>query len=110
MSTVPIFCTGLILCLGCIGCMNAPGRPVSGPEVPRPDQVMDFAALYKQNCAGCHGENGKDGAAIALANPVYLAVAGEANLRQVIAKGVDGKLMPPFDKSAGGTLTDQQID
>ncbi len=71
---------------------------------------MDFAALYKQNCAGCHGENGKNGAAIALANPVYLAVAGEANLRQVIAKGVSGKLMPPFDKSAGGTLTDQQID
>jgi cytochrome c oxidase cbb3-type subunit 3/ubiquinol-cytochrome c reductase cytochrome c subunit len=71
---------------------------------------MDFAALYKQNCAGCHGQNGKNGAAIALANPVYLAVAGEANLRQVIAKGVAGKLMPSFDKSAGGTLTDQQID
>ena len=45
-----------------------------------------------------------------LANPVYLAVAGEATLRQVIAKGVAGKLMPAFEKSAGGTLTDQQID
>ena len=110
MSTVPLFWTALILCLGCIGCMNAPGRPVNGPEVPRPDQVMDFAALYKQNCAGCHGENGKDGAAIALANPVYLAVAGEANLRQAIAKGVDGKLMPAFGKSAGGALTEEQID
>ena len=40
---------------------------------------MEFATLYKQNCAGCHGENGKNGAAISLADPVYLAVAGEAD-------------------------------
>jgi len=110
MSTVFSFCIGLILCLGCTGCMNAPGHPAPGPEVPRPAQVLDFATLYKQNCAGCHGENGKNGVAISLANPVYLALAGEANLRQSIAKGVAGKLMPAFERSAGGTLTSQQID
>ncbi len=110
MSTVFAFCIGLILCLGCIGCMNAPGHPAPGPEVLRPAQVLDFATLYKQNCAGCHGENGKDGVAISLANPVYLALAGEANLRQVIAKGVAGKLMPAFERSAGGTLTGPQVD
>src|SRR5665213_2593911 len=110
MKTVLSFSIGLILCFGCIGCMNAPGRPAAGPEVPRPDQVVDFATLYKQNCAGCHGENGKNGVAISLANPVYLAIAGEATVRQVVAKGVAGKLMPAFEKSAGGTLTDQQID
>ena len=49
------------------------------------------------------------GAAISLANPAYLAVAGEDNLREITAKGVPGKLMPPFAKSAGGMLTDQQI-
>jgi cytochrome c553 len=37
---------------------------------------------------------GKNGAAISLANPVYLAVAGEATVRQVTANGVAGKLMP----------------
>ena len=41
-----------------------------------------FRTLYKANCAACHGENGRDGAAISLANPVYLAIAGEENLRQ----------------------------
>jgi cytochrome c oxidase cbb3-type subunit 3/ubiquinol-cytochrome c reductase cytochrome c subunit len=75
----------------------------------RPEQVLDFAALYKQNCAACHGENGRNGAAISLANPVYIAVAGEDQLRNVIAKGVPGKLMPAFAKSAGGMLTDDQV-
>jgi cytochrome c oxidase cbb3-type subunit 3/ubiquinol-cytochrome c reductase cytochrome c subunit len=41
---------------------------------------------------------------------VYLAVAGEDNLRQITANGVPGKLMPPFAHSAGGMLTDQQVN
>src|SRR5665213_34458 len=112
MSVVSSLCVVLFcaLSLVCIGCTDAPGYPARGPEVPRPDQVMEFAALYKQNCAGCHGDKGKNGAAISLDNPVYLAVAGETNVRQVTAKGVAGTLMPAFAKSAGGTLTDQQID
>jgi cytochrome c oxidase cbb3-type subunit 3/ubiquinol-cytochrome c reductase cytochrome c subunit len=71
---------------------------------------MAFSILYQQNCAGCHGAHGKNGAAISLANPVYLAVAGKANLRKVTAEGVSGSLMPAFARSAGGTLTDGQID
>jgi cytochrome c oxidase cbb3-type subunit 3/ubiquinol-cytochrome c reductase cytochrome c subunit len=47
--------------------------------------------------------------AISLANPVYLAFAGEDNLRHITANGVSGRLMPPFARSAGGMLTDQQI-
>jgi mono/diheme cytochrome c family protein len=112
MSAVSILRIGLFstLCLGCIGCTYAPGRPAAGPEVPLPDQVIDFATLYKQNCAGCHGENGKNGVAISLANPVYLAIAGAATVRKITANGVPGKLMPAFERSAGGTLTDRQID
>src|SRR5258708_20759788 len=95
--------------LALAGCSRIPGRPGPGPEVVRPNEVLDFSTLYKANCAACHGENGRGGAAISLANPVYLAVVGEDDLREITAKGVPGKLMPPFAKSAGGMLTDQQI-
>ncbi len=89
------------------GCKDVPARP--GPVAPRPDQVLSFAALYQQNCAACHGENGKNGAAISLANPVYLAVAGTDMIRKATANGVPGTLMPAFATSQGGMLTDQQI-
>jgi mono/diheme cytochrome c family protein len=98
------------LCLAALGCNRIPGRPGPGPEVVRPEAVLDFPTLYKQNCAACHGANGRNGAALSLANPVYLAVAGEDSLRNITAQGVPGTLMPPFASSSGGSLTDKQID
>jgi len=96
-------------CIALAGCSRIPGRPGPGPEVVRPEQVVDFPTLYKQNCAACHGENGRNGAAISLANPVYIALAGETRLQNVIANGVPGTLMPPFAATAGGMLTDGQV-
>jgi len=98
-----------VACMASVGCSRIPGRPGPGPDVVRPEEVLDFPTLYKQNCAACHGTKSKDAASISLANPVYLAVAGESNLQQAIAKGITGSLMPPFARSSGGTLTDRQI-
>jgi len=96
--------------LASVGCNTSPGKPGPVPEVVRPDQVLDFATLYKANCVACHGTDREPGAAISLTNPVFLAVAGQSNLSNVIANGVPGKLMPAFAQSAGGMLSDQQVD
>jgi mono/diheme cytochrome c family protein len=75
-----------------------------------PDQVTDFSALYRNNCAGCHGQNGRNGAARPLNDALYLALIGKERLREVITKGVPGTTMPAFAQDAGGTLTEQQIN
>src|SRR5262249_23466982 len=53
---------------------------------------------------------GRGGGAIALADPVYLSIVDEATIHKVIANGVSGTSMPAFAQSAGGTLTDDQIN
>ena len=92
------------------GCGVPHGQPNKGSEVLAPSEVLEFGPLYAENCAGCHGAEGRGGAAIALANPVYLAIADDAVICKVIANGVRGTAMPAFAESAGGMLTDAQID
>jgi mono/diheme cytochrome c family protein len=92
------------------GCEAMPGRPRPDARELAPTEVMAFATLYARNCAGCHGESGRLGAARALNDPVYLAVVPRERLRHVIVDGVPGTAQPPFALSAGGPLTDQQID
>jgi cytochrome c oxidase cbb3-type subunit 3 len=92
------------------GCDSLPGRPTQAELPLRPSDVTDFATLYGENCAGCHGADGKFGAAIAMNNPVYLAIIDDASMRRVIANGSPGTAMPPFAQNAGGSLTDRQID
>lgn len=92
------------------GCASAPGRPGPGDTPITPSEILDFNVLYRQNCAGCHGSEGTGGAAIALADPVYIAIADDAVLRRTTADGISGTSMPAFAQSAGGMLTDKQVD
>jgi mono/diheme cytochrome c family protein len=92
------------------GCSSPHGQPRQGSESLAPNEVLEFRTLYSENCAGCHGAEGRGGAAIALADPVYLAIADDAATRKVVANGVRGTAMPAFAESAGGMLTDKQID
>ena len=91
-------------------CSTLNREPRTDTEPIAPSQVSDFDTLYSQNCAGCHGADGRGGAAIVLANPVYLAIVDEATVRNVVANGVHGTSMPAFAQSAGGMLTEQQIE
>jgi mono/diheme cytochrome c family protein len=89
---------------------SPPGRPSSESRVTRPDQVTDFALLYSSNCAGCHGSEGKGGAAVGLGDPVYLAIVDDAMIRSAISDGIPGTAMPAFVRESGGMLTKQQVD
>ena len=92
------------------GCDWLPGRPEEADRPLRPSEVREFARLWGQNCAGCHGENGVLGPAAALANPTYLAWIDDTALKQAVAEGVTGAATHAFAIRAGGSLTDEQID
>jgi cytochrome c oxidase cbb3-type subunit 3 len=91
-------------------CGTPHGQPHDRAEALAPNEVLEFPTLYSANCAGCHGEQGRGGAAIALADPVYIALADDRAIRNVIANGVRGTAMPAFAESAGGLLAGKQID
>ena len=104
-------CLCTALCAALVsGCGSPHGQPAKESETLAPNEVSEFSTLYRENCAACHGAEGRGGAAIALANPVYLAIADDASIRKVIAQGVPGTAMPAFAQSAGGMLRDAQID
>jgi cytochrome c oxidase cbb3-type subunit 3 len=90
------------------GCARAPGYPPN--PILRPTAVTDFATLYSQNCSACHGANGQSGPAIDLANPEYQALVDDATLRKWISGGMPGTEMAAFAQSAGGMLTEHQVN
>src|SRR5215472_12826473 len=91
------------------GC-NLPGRPTPAEIVKRPTDILDPVVLYKQNCAGCHGEEGKLGPAPPIGDSLYLAIVDDNTLRDTISKGRPGTAMPAFAQSEGGMLTNNQVD
>jgi cytochrome c oxidase cbb3-type subunit 3 len=99
------------LSLAMLAACSAPDvQPPTTSETVAPNQVSDFETLYAQNCAGCHGAQGRGGASIALANPVYLAIVDESTIRNIVTNGVRGTSMPAFAQSAGGMLTEPQVE
>jgi cytochrome c oxidase cbb3-type subunit III len=102
------FLAALTAALFC-GCGLSDGRPTANSEAVAPDDVLDFSVLFSQNCAGCHGVEGKGSAAIALSNPEYLALADDPTILQVVSHGRPGTSMPAFAKTAGGMLTNKQV-
>ena len=100
----------VVLLLSACSKESFPGRAAAEVVPVRPSQVLDFEVLYANNCAGCHGPAGRTGASVELADPVYLAFADDAVLRRVTANGTPGTSMPAFAQSAGGTLTEAQVD
>src|SRR5271155_1676676 len=100
----------LVLLTVICGCADAPEKRLAAGTPIVPSEISDFNVLYGENCAGCHGSDGRAGAAIALADPVYLAIADDTIVRGAATNGIPGTSMPAFAQSAGGMLTEKQID
>jgi mono/diheme cytochrome c family protein len=106
-STIPILFLALILATGCD---QLPGKPTPEERWRPATEVTDFSQLYARNCSGCHGADGRLGAARPLNDPLYLALVSAATFRAVIAQGVPGTSATAFAQQSGGNLTDKQID
>jgi len=101
----------IVLGVTLTGCDLVPGR--AGARESRggvPTPTTAFHTLYDQQCAGCHGRDGRLGGARPLNDPVYLALVPDERLRQVIADGVPGTAQPALALGAGGALTREQIE
>lgn len=105
LAVVLIYACGLA-----VACDSLPGKPTQADRYVRPADNLDFDSLYGQHCSGCHGANGRFGAARPMNDPIFLAVAGKAHIIRAATMGQPGTPMPPFSISEGGVLTDTQIE
>ncbi len=97
-----------LVLLSLAGC-DFPGKPNPADQPIPPEKILEFAALYAQNCSGCHGAAGELGPAPPLRNDLFRAIIPESELEQVVSKGRPGTPMPAFAKANGGILTPAQI-
>jgi mono/diheme cytochrome c family protein len=90
------------------GC-DLSGKPNPADRPVPPEKVLEFSALFKTNCAGCHGKNGELGPAPPLNDSLFRSIVSAKELEHVITVGRPGTPMPGFAIPSGGTLTTAQI-
>ena len=90
------------------GC-DPPGKPNSADRPVPPEKVLEFATLFKTNCAGCHGADGEFGPAPPLNDSLFRSIVPAKELERVVSSGRPGTPMPAFALANGGTLTAAQI-
>lgn len=97
-----------LLALLAAGCHRSESTETAYRPVPS-DRILDFATLYRQNCAGCHGADGTLGPAPPLNDPLFLSIVPDSVVLGLISEGRPGTPMPGFSRDNGGPLTDEQV-
>jgi cytochrome c oxidase cbb3-type subunit III len=97
-----------VLAMISLGCDRSVQPKTSYRPVPG-DRVVDFATLYQENCAGCHGADGKLGPAPPLNDSIFLSIVPDAVVLGLITEGRPGTPMPAFARNNGGPLTNDQV-
>lgn len=108
-SPSTLLMVALLVAFLCAGC-DLPGKPQPGSRPEPPSQIMNFETLFAQSCSGCHGADGSLGPAPPLNDPLFVALADDQYLSQVIEQGRRDTPMPAFAADNGGALTREQID
>lgn len=67
------------------------------------------AVLYDQNCAVCHGPFGEGRVGVTLAKALP-ALRTDLRIRNTISEGIENSVMPAWNQSNGGPLTETDID
>ncbi len=88
---------------------SATGIHMASAQSEDPIQVEFGAALFAENCAVCHGEDGQGRVGATLAKD-WPSIRPDLHMRAVIANGVPGSAMPPWSQVNGGPLDDEKID
>jgi mono/diheme cytochrome c family protein len=95
---------------------GAPAPLVGGLATPRPEDqargetpLARGKRLYEAHCAQCHGDRGQGGMGTAL-SAVLVSVDPLRYARAATAHGVPGSLMPGWDETSGGPLSESELD
>jgi cytochrome c oxidase cbb3-type subunit III len=99
---------GVTCALLCMAGCGAPGKP--GPPEVAPEEQTNFHALFRDNCQGCHGVDGRGGPARILNDPLYLAVLPRQELYNVIENGRPGTAMPAWALKNAGPFSEKQVN
>lgn len=67
------------------------------------------AALFDQNCAVCHGADGRGRVGAQLAK-TWSSIRPDLGIKATIERGVEGAVMPAWSQANGGPLTDTEIN
>jgi len=71
--------------------------------------VTEGRALYNENCAMCHGEQGEGVDGPPLNDKPFLTNTADETIFSLIGSGVPGTEMPAWGQVHGGPFTDEQV-
>lgn len=95
----------LVICLSVLMAAQPAGPAEAQQNTCDPGQG---GLRYVENCAVCHGVDGKGRVGASLDS--FPGIQAGAALRQTIAQGIPGSVMPAWSQPAGGPLAAQAID
>jgi cytochrome c oxidase cbb3-type subunit 3 len=73
------------------------------------DKLQQGAQIFSENCAVCHGADGKGRVGATLAKD-WPSIRPDLQVKTTVENGVAGSPMPPWSQANGGPLTEDEID